>query len=238
MADLRSRLPERAPLRLAVVGMPLLVLAVLVAVLIGGALSDDDVDGRTASSGEGGDAGQDPTGSDPDQRGSEGSDDNEADDPLALDQSAAALIEDPYTVPPEELPLEAEVSNTTGLSDGDVVTIHVEADEGSEIYALEARLCAGDAVIEGDSDIRPTQTGKCVPQPLSPSSDAYVEALNNPPYQELDASFRVGEGTTTYTTQEGQEVTITCDRDHPCLIAVKYQIPNGYGFLTYPVEYR
>jgi hypothetical protein len=54
----------------------------------------------------------------------------------------------------------------------------------------------------------------------------------------MDLKFRVGEGTSTYKTQDGDPVSITCGHGHPCTLAVKFQIPNGYGFRTYPLEYR
>lgn len=152
---------------------------------------------------------------------------------------ASAGAVDPYNVAPEELPVEATVvSTTSGLADGDVVTIEVAAQDGSQVYVAEARLCAGDQEISEDIDMRPSLTGKCVSSPLSAGSDDFVSVDSAPPYETLRLDFRVGVGSQTYTTQSGDEATVTCDREHPCVVAVKFQVPNGYGFRTYPVEYR
>jgi hypothetical protein len=166
--------------------------------------------------------------------------------PAPLDPTTGEPVEvassgavDPLNVAPDELPVEATVvSATTGLADGDVVTIEVAARDGSEIYVAEARLCAGDQEISEDIDMRPSLTGKCVSSPLSAGSDDFVSVASVPPYESLRLDFRAGVGSQTYTMQSGDEATITCDREHPCVVAVKFQVPNGYGFRTYPVEYR
>ena len=158
--------------------------------------------------------------------------------PAATATTTDPPVLNPDIVPSDELPLTATVTNSTGLADGEPLTIHVEADDGSQVYVAEARLCAGGTVVQTDSDMRPSRTGHCISSPLSAVSDDFVSVESQPPYASLDLTFRVGVGQESYTTQDGEPITITCDREHPCTLAVKYQVPYGYGFRTYPIEYR
>jgi hypothetical protein len=108
---------------------------------------------------------------------------------------------------------------------------------GSNIYGYEARLCAPNAKFLVEYDFYPTQTGNCVLQPLSADSDAHVYVKENPPYTSADLTFRVGEGTSTYTDQNGKNVSITCGHDHPCQLVLLLQVPYGFGFATFPLSY-
>jgi hypothetical protein len=137
-------------------------------------------------------------------------------------------------VPP---PVDVTLSNTKNLHDGDAVAIHVTPKQGSTLYGFEAFLCAGNTSFNYDADIRPTETGKCVSAPLSSASDAYLQVPAAPPYTSADASFRVGVGSNSYTTQDGTPVTIKCGSGSPCQIVLKVQYPNGFGFEAYPVTF-
>ena len=135
------------------------------------------------------------------------------------------------------LPVSASVSGASGVTDGQAVKIHVEPEGGSQAFGFEAWLCRGDATFTNDLDVRPLQTGKCLPQPLSARSDSHVEVDGTPPYGALDGSFRVGVGSLTYKTVSGQSVTITCNASSPCQIVLKLQYPNGFGFKAFPIAY-
>lgn len=135
------------------------------------------------------------------------------------------------------MPVDVAVSNTSGLHDGEAVAIHVTPKAGSQVFGFEAFLCAGNQTFNYDADIRPTQTGKCVSQPLSGASDDYLRIAATPPYTAVEASFRVGVGSDTYTRRDGTPVTITCNATSPCQIALKLQYPNGFGFQAVPVTF-
>ena len=138
---------------------------------------------------------------------------------------------------PVSLPVAVTVSATSGLADGQAVTVHVVPTGGSQIFGVEARMCKAGAVIDFDADFRPTQTGNCATKPLSANADGYLKAAAAPPYQSVDMTYRVGVGSDSYTTQSGTPVQITCGPDNPCVLAVKLQIPNGFGFQTYPLSF-
>ncbi len=129
------------------------------------------------------------------------------------------------------------VENNTNLRDGQAVKVHITAKTGSEIFGFEIRLCAAGATFQFDSDMRPTQSGKCISKPLSPSSDDYQEVRASPPFAVVDTSFRVGVGTDRFVTGTGRAVTITCGPGHPCQIALKIQYPDGFAFRAYQITY-
>ncbi len=140
-------------------------------------------------------------------------------------------------VPVKSLPLDVKVNKKSGLSDGDTVTVHVQAKSGSKIYGADARLCQADPSIDNSADYAPTQGGQCIAAPLSSSSDAFVEQAAPDPNTSLDLSFRVGTGTSAYQMQDGTGVSITCGSGHPCALVVRLQIPNGFGFETFDLSY-
>lgn len=151
-------------------------------------------------------------------------------------QSASAAAAG-LPAPPVDLPVRLTVSNTEGLRDGETVTIHAQADSGSSVYALEARLCAGDSPATYDADLYPTVTGNCIVNPLSATSDDHLVVAGAAPYQAVDLNFRVGVGSDSFKKQDGSNASITCGPDNPCQISLKVQIPNGFGFRTYPLTF-
>lgn len=135
------------------------------------------------------------------------------------------------------IPLQVAVTGNTGLHDGDPVSVHVEPKDGSVVYGFEAIMCAGNAQFSVDADIRPTYTGKCITNPLSPSSQKYMAVKADPPFKVAEATFKVGVGTNTYSTRDGDPVAITCGPGHPCQLVLKLQYPNGFGFAAYPLTF-
>jgi len=135
------------------------------------------------------------------------------------------------------VPGEIRVVGNTNARDGQAVTVTIIAGTGSQIFGFDIRLCAGDAAFRFDSDIRPTQGGKCVLNPLSAASEASQEIQADPPFSKAETTFRVGVGTDRFKTTGGREVTITCGPGHPCQLALKVQFPGGFAFRSYPVMY-
>ena len=142
-----------------------------------------------------------------------------------------------YTIASAQLPLTADISNTNGLHDGDVVSIDIAADKGSLIYGAEMRMCKKGTKITDDGQMLPTATGWCISKALSPGADGYKVQAGERPYDHLTATYKVGEGTDTYTMDDGSQGSVTCDKDNPCVLAVKFQVPNGFGFRTYPLTF-
>ena len=135
------------------------------------------------------------------------------------------------------VPADVEVSGASELRDGSEVTMRVTAKGGSEIYGFEAFLCAAGTTFELDADVRPDDTGNCVSKPLSAGTERYRQVKGSPPYQVVEAKFRVGVGTDTYLMTDGTAVTITCGPGYPCQLVLKIQYPNGFGFRPFALDY-
>lgn len=137
----------------------------------------------------------------------------------------------------QPIPLKVALSSTTGLSDGQEVSIKVTPDGGSQVYGLEVFVCAPNQTFTQDADVRPTQSGKCISKRISAKSDDYKFVKVGPPYREANVTFRVPVGTDTYLTDEGRQVAITCGPGNPCQLVMKLQYPDGFGFRAYPLTY-
>ena len=138
----------------------------------------------------------------------------------------------------KDIPLAVSVSNTSGLHDGDTVTVHVTPkDPGKVVYGFEMFICADGASFQLDADVRPTFTGKCIEQPLSTVSGDYIKVAAAAPYVSADGAIKVGVGTNSYTTQNGRPVTITCGPGNPCQLVLKLQFQDAYGFQAYPLTF-
>ena len=148
----------------------------------------------------------------------------------------------PFTTP--TMPVSVQVPEaggrpvTDGVVDGQTVTVHAEAQSGSLLFGVEARLCRGDRAVVTDGDFAPTVGGICIDRPFSGNSDAKVSVVGQEPYGPLEVSFRVGVGSTTFVTQYDGPTTITCGPGSPCQIVLKLQYPKGFGFQGIPVSYR
>jgi len=138
------------------------------------------------------------------------------------------------TVP---IPLKVSVSATSGLHDGQAVTVTVSADAGSSFYGMDARLCAGGPTIANFYDYTPDPAGNCILHALSADSDAYLEVPVAPPNQSGTLTFRVGVGTSRFTTENLTTAAITCGPGHPCQLVVRLQYPHGFGFRSFPLTY-
>ena len=136
------------------------------------------------------------------------------------------------------IPLKVSVSATSGLHDGQVVTVTVTADKGSAFYGMDARLCAGDRRPSPPSTttrpIRPA-TASCTPVgrlgrlPGGPGRSAL-------PDRDAAPSGWVW-APSTFTTENLTKVAITCGPGHPCQLVVRLQYPHGFGFKAFPLTF-
>lgn len=147
------------------------------------------------------------------------------------------VVVPPGDAPAPPIPAQVNVTGNSGARDGTPVVVRVQADGGSKLYGIEARLCRAGATFVFDADFLPTATGNCIARPLSAGSDAKVEVPVPAPNQSGELTFRVGVGTDAFPDREGNVVNITCGPGNPCQVVVKVQYPNGFGFKTYPVTY-
>ncbi|MEI7622082.1 MAG: fibronectin type III domain-containing protein [Actinomycetes bacterium] len=117
---------------------------------------------------------------------------------------------------------------TNGLVAGQSVSIRVDRAGTNNISAIQVRLCKSGSNIASDSDFNPSQGGKCINAPFSgTTNDDSVSADGlpgaSPTYAE--ATFRVGSGVNTFTRQNSQTATITCNATNPCELWVKVSTP-------------
>jgi hypothetical protein len=145
--------------------------------------------------------------------------------------------EDPNHGDTTPLPVDVKVTGTEGLHAGDEVTVTVSADKGSKIYGLEMRQCREGTKVRNDGDMRPSVAGSCALNPLSAGADSYKVVPSEGDRVEMTATYKVGVGSDTFPLGDGGTSTVTCDHAHPCVLAVKYQIPDGFGFRTYPLTF-
>lgn len=141
------------------------------------------------------------------------------------------------TLPPPSLPVKVSMTSTTMIVDGQPITIKIEPTEATEMYGFEARICRNGALFRGLYDFFPTVAGTCAATPLSAGSDAYLRVQASPPYQVGEGTIRAGVGTSSFTTEDGEAVSVTCGRDDPCTLVLMVQVPYGFGFLEYPLTF-
>jgi hypothetical protein len=151
--------------------------------------------------------------------------------------SSTTVAGPPDTGPAPTIPATITVEGNENVRDGSVVTFHVAAKPGSQMFGFEARLCRAGVTYVDDADVLPTHGGNCLGHQLSAGSDQLIAVRGAPPYESADGSFRVGVGTDTYPTDDGQQATITCGPGNPCVLVLKVQYPNGYGFQAVPLTY-
>jgi large repetitive protein len=128
----------------------------------------------------------------------------------------------------------------TGLKDGDVVDVHVDAGSPpnaapSQILSQEGRECSN-VSISNLFDFTPTQGGNCADKVLG-SGDLHDVIPVGPPNQVSDMMFKVGEGTTTFDDEDLNSHTITCEDGDTCKLAVLLQVPNATDFVGFPITF-
>ena len=129
----------------------------------------------------------------------------------------------------------------TGLSDGDVVAVHVDAQAppnavASSIFGIEGRECSNAAPISNLFDYTPTQGGNCANVALGAGSAHPVVGVA-PPNATGDMSFAVGVGTTTFNDEDLNSHTITCDATHVCKLVVRLSVPSADDYVSFPISF-
>lgn len=110
-----------------------------------------------------------------------------------------------------QIPATITATPTTGLVSGSTVTVSATADTNWNIYSLRARLCSSDAAINNAGDFSPTLGGNCIDQPLAAGTDSDVTVTTDPGSRgAASLNFKVGAGSTTFTTQYDGARTIAC----------------------------
>jgi hypothetical protein len=128
------------------------------------------------------------------------------------------------------------VNPTSGLTDGQVVSIHAQAAPGSDLYEIRTHLCRPAAVIENTVDFD-FDGPNCSPTPVSPNAD-YETIVTIPAGTggTGDATFRVGVGSgAPWGDMFGGNHTLTCGPDAPCSLVVQLQVPNTTVFSVVPL---
>jgi hypothetical protein len=137
----------------------------------------------------------------------------------------------------------ANGSSLSALQDGTTVSIVMQASGASagKFMGADVRLCRGGATITSPTDFDPTQGGNCIDQPFDAQSDALQTQSAAPNDVAATITFRVGEGTRTFTTTGGSS-TITCGPSAPCALWIKESfdpslVASGSLFLHYDLAY-
>jgi hypothetical protein len=147
------------------------------------------------------------------------------------------------------------VTPSSGLTDGEAVSVTVSTVPDAPVYRTEARLCRGGVTYQPSSGNRPAQDfelgGPNCPEsdkPLSTSGDnAVVDALPLDPANGGQSSdtflYRIGAGNTSWTDfTTNNSVSLTCDDQNPCDLVMELLVgsptgPPGWKPFTQTVTY-
>jgi hypothetical protein len=132
-------------------------------------------------------------------------------------------------------PVKVSVTPTSGLSDGQAVAIHVEADQGSEFYDVRAHLCSHAAGIKNTAGF--DRDGPyCPPSAVSVASESESGQSFPPNTTTGDITFHVGVGTSDpWTDFFGDSHQLTCGPTNACDLVVQVQVPGSTVFATTPL---
>jgi hypothetical protein len=129
-------------------------------------------------------------------------------------------------------------TTTTGLHDGQVVTINVRVNPAVNIFNLQILQCRADATYSSSDDILFSK-GNCASGPVSSSADFVVvrKASSGLPVQakaDTGASvpYRVGLG--QIDTPIGP---LICDASHPCALVVELQLSGAFAYTKIPLTF-
>ncbi len=131
---------------------------------------------------------------------------------------------------------------TTGLLDGDPVTVNIRANPDVSVYRISVRQCVLDASYTVELDVS-ARSGKCPVAPVSSSGDLVTgkTAANGlissaRTSAGADVTFRVGVGTTNWDTPTGQ-ATLTCDITTRCGLVVLVEVGPDVLFQVFPLTF-
>jgi len=133
-------------------------------------------------------------------------------------------------------PVAITVTPTSGVSDGQAVSIHAEVPSGTVIYELKAHVCLPNANVRSNFDFG-FQGKKCTNAPVG-AGDVEQTASFGEGVQAGDLEgFKVGSGSTMWVNELGYNVPIACGPAQQCDLVVRAQITNGTVFFTVPLCY-
>jgi hypothetical protein len=130
-------------------------------------------------------------------------------------------------------PIAISVTPTSGVGDGQMVTIHAAANPGSDLYQITAHLCQGGVSITDNYNFG-FDGPYCTKQPVSADSDAETTVeIPRGSGGKGDLAFRVGAGTApTWFDFDGVIRSFTCGPGSPCQLVVQLQVPNDTAFYS------
>jgi hypothetical protein len=133
-------------------------------------------------------------------------------------------------------PVVVSVNPTSGLVDGQAVSIHAQAASGSDLFEIRTHLCRAGAVIENTVDFD-FDGPNCSPTPMSANADyETIVAIRPGTGGAGDATFRVGVGSgAPWGDLFGGTHTLACGPDAPCTLVVQLQVPNNTVFYAVPL---
>lgn len=131
---------------------------------------------------------------------------------------------------------------TSGLLDGDTVTVNVRANPDVSVYRMSVRQCLLDASYTVEMDVS-ARSGKCPVSPVSSSADLVTgkTAANGliasaRTTAGADVAFRVGTGTTNWDTPTGS-ASLTCDVTTRCGLVVLVEVGPDVRFQVFPLTF-
>jgi len=133
-------------------------------------------------------------------------------------------------------PIAITVTPTSGVSDGQAISIHAEAPAGTVIYELRAHLCLPNANVNNTFDFG-FQGKKCTNAAVGAGDVEQVASFGQGvSTADLD-TFKVGVGTVHWVDELGYDQIIDCGPGKQCDVVVQVQITNGTVFFTVPLCY-
>ncbi|MEI8001787.1 MAG: class E sortase [Actinomycetes bacterium] len=131
---------------------------------------------------------------------------------------------------------------TTGLLDGDTVTVNIKANPDVTVYRISVRECRLGSTYAVEADVS-ARAGNCPLSPVSSSGDlvAGKTAANGlistaRSADGADVTYRVGTGTTNWDTPSGS-ATLTCDITTQCGLVVLLEIGPDVLFHVFALTF-
>jgi len=135
-------------------------------------------------------------------------------------------------------------SSTTGLADGQRVSVNVRSNQDVSIFRVEVRQCRLDAAYS-DVGAMLTSAGNCPGTPLSSSSDQVVlRSISNRITEAAQSTsgatltLKVGIGIATWKPgPDVPETSLTCDPTHDCALVTEVRLASGTFYSVTPLSF-
>jgi hypothetical protein len=134
----------------------------------------------------------------------------------------------------DDLPYTLEVSPTTGLVDGQAVSVVVRAATGQRIGSSGLiYICRADATYTSNADLQPYTAGKCPNAPISSSGSLLPWPIRSYPNGSTSVStVRMGTGTTQWgPAGDPDQFSLTCDPANPCRLVIEIPVEGRGRFI-------